>query len=90
MIYRIYTEDVKGSEKLVLGAIGKRFDCATLYKGIGVWKGSTEASLIIEIITDTPASGLFIHALAKELKTLLKQEAALVVGIEEKVNYLVT
>jgi len=48
-LYRIYTENknLKGI-KLILN---RAFESYTLLEGVGVWKGTEEKSLIIEVLS---------------------------------------
>ena len=70
--YRIYTEDLKDTERLVR----KYFNGFTVFKGIGYWKGSQERNLTIEILT--PYQELDkIRLLVNDIKKTNHQEAVL-------------
>ena len=75
--YRIHTEDV--NRKQIIELAGKRFDGFTVSFGIGHYKGDSEFSLILEIITSDAAS---IYLLAEEIRKANGQESVLVNRIE--------
>lgn len=75
--YRIMTEDKNRPELTAL--VTSRFDCFTIYHGVGYWRGNAEGSLTIEIIdVRGDISYEQIASLAKSIKRLNKQEAVLV------------
>jgi len=84
MIYRIYTEDVNTEE--TIKTVSRYFDCYTLFRAVGFWLGEKENSLCFEIVGNTPSEiqGNFMDkatAVAREIKTLNKQQAVLVVSL---------
>ena len=72
--YRIYTEDIKGTESIVKDF----FDSFTVISAIGVWQSSVEKAVIIEIITEeSEAYYKDIVDLAKQIKKKNKQQGVL-------------
>lgn len=71
MLIRICTED-KNSEHL-RELTSKYFDGFTLLRGMGVWKGNLEPSLIIEIAADNRVSPIIIEAKIEDLVFSIKQ-----------------
>jgi hypothetical protein len=76
-VFRIYIEDVTEQAEAVEMLVNSRLNCFTVYRAVGCWQGKQEQSLIIEVISDI-AMYFTVKALARELKTLLRQEAVLV------------
>jgi hypothetical protein len=76
VLYRLYTEDIKGTENLVSWG----FEGFTLIKAQGYWKGKVENSLVIEILVDTQndEADAKVFALADRIKACNKQESVLV------------
>jgi len=72
-LYRIYTEN-KNLEGIKM-ILNRAFESYTLLEGIGVWKGTEEKSLIIEVLSATPPA--YFKIVAEDIKELNKQEAAL-------------
>jgi hypothetical protein len=76
-LYRICTEakNVSGVKRLV----GAYFDGFDVKYGIGMWKGVSEDSLTIEIVTDDEAfTRSKIRQIARQIKLCNAQEAVLI------------
>jgi hypothetical protein len=73
-LYRIYTENknLKGI-KLILN---RAFESYTLLEGVGVWKGTEEKSLIIEVLSRISRG--YFDIVADDIKDLNQQQAVLV------------
>lgn len=77
MTLRIYTED-KNSEQVV-DLCNKYFSMYSMYRGMGVWKGTREPSLIIEVVDENEVkAGGLMQKLAKDIKRVNEQEAVLI------------
>ena len=74
--YRIYTEHTsRGSIDRICN---KYLDCYTVIETSGVWQGTSEKSLIIEIITGTDLTEqININKVCKEIKRVNNQDAVL-------------
>jgi hypothetical protein len=75
-LYRIYTEDT--NREAVQQLATDRFDAYTLIPSRGSWKGTTEASLILEVVGNDDDTYLAVHALATDIKVLNHQDAVLI------------
>ena len=75
--YRIHTEDV--NRQKIYSLAGFRFDGFTATYGTGFYKGESEHTLVLEIITSDPAS---VYLLAEEIRLANGQESVLVNRIE--------
>ena len=75
-LYRIYTEDA--NREAVQSLASNRFDAYTLIPSRGSWKGTTEPSLILEVVGNDDDSYLAVHALATDIKALNHQDAVLI------------
>ena len=88
MIYRIYTENINRHRVEFL--VGSFFDGYTVFEGTGVWKGTGERSLVIEILATndmTPKeSDHKVEKLAEQIKALNSQESVLVTS--QPVDYV--
>ncbi|MDO8632239.1 MAG: hypothetical protein Q7R41_17280 [Phycisphaerales bacterium] len=87
-IWKLYTERRDNLTEIV----ARHFDGATLTPATGLWRGKTEASMVIEIIEDDPGipenppytlggrrnSADRIAALARDIATTNAQESVLV------------
>jgi hypothetical protein len=86
MMIRLCTEDINSERVRELCA--KQFDCFTMFRGMGCWKGQLEPSLTIEIavLSDLPFD--IDHAkhdaekLARAIKLENQQEAVLIEYLE--------
>lgn len=74
-LWRIYTEDV--NRETVERLASEYFEGYTIYQARGVWKGTAENSLIIEIMGDVDPKA--VRELAQGIKHANSQEAVLVV-----------
>ena len=83
--YRIYTEDIKGTEDIVKDF----FDSFTIISAIGVWQDGVEKAVIIEIITEeSEAYYKDIVDLAKQIKKKNKQQGVLYTSEEVIAGYV--
>lgn len=82
MLYRICTENVNKDKVVKLAS--QYFDGFTVIEGQGYWKGTSEASLIIEYICndETAAVGGCVHNFAKAVRGHNKQECVLIQAIK--------
>ncbi len=83
MLYRIYTEN-KNYEQ-VKKLVTQYLQGATIIKAEGLWQGQWEQSLIIETFQ---LFGGGVFGLADAIKKLNKQDATLVIEINEAGHYL--
>lgn len=75
--YRIHTEDTNRPQIYALA--GRRFEGFTVTYGTGFYKGESEHTLTLEIITSDAAS---IYLLAEEIRRANGQESVLVNRME--------
>lgn len=76
--YRLYTED-KNAGRVISAIADAGIDGATVYETSGIWKGNTEASIVIEILIDeSQDKRAAIFALADRIKSMNNQEAAMI------------
>lgn len=73
MLYRILTEDK--NRKQVLKLVEEKCESATVIEAKGLWRGTWENSLIIEIDDEYFK---YIETLAEAIKELNKQDAVLI------------
>jgi len=74
--YKVYTENKDMG--IVVNALDRYgFDGATIYETIGIWKGDTEYSLVIEIFCAQNQDHA-VRAFADHLKSELQQESVMV------------
>jgi len=79
--YRIMTEDV--NRDMVVSLAAARFNCFSVFTGIGYWQGNGENNLTIEIIDLDGSIGTdSIESLAMAIKVANRQEAVLVTATE--------
>lgn len=83
MLYRILTENK--NRKVILDLTSKKFDGFTTYKAQGFWKGVSERSLIIEIVTNDEFE---IKELCKEIRDYNKQECILLESFNTNVTFI--
>lgn len=74
-IYRLHTEDM--NRPLIEKLVAASFNGFTILSGTGYWKGSSEATLVIEIIGDQH-DGLPVRRLAEQIRQANDQDAVLV------------
>lgn len=77
-LYRIYTEDKNRS--VVQAIVAEHFKGVTFFTGQGLWEGTIEDSLIIEILADEDEKT--IDFVAKRIKHINRQDAVLVTSQE--------
>ncbi len=82
MIYRILTEN-KNRES-IRKEVSRHFDGFTDYVGTGVYKGTRESSLTIEIDTFDDDNYIAIQKIAIYIKKLNSQECVLVQRIKSE------
>jgi hypothetical protein len=82
-MYRIYTEDV--NREAIQALADSFFDGYTLIPSVGVWAGTHEASLIVEVATEARDS---VHELASEIKALNHQQAVLVTHVRQDERFV--
>ncbi len=74
-IYRIYTEDV--NRQTIEDLAAQEFTSYTIIEAAGVWRGTKERSVIIEVIgTSSDKAG--VYAVAKQIRGYNNQDAVLV------------
>jgi hypothetical protein len=64
-MYRICTENKR--KKWICNLVAGHFGGFTVYKTMGYYKGQREKSLVIEIVTDSPADSLKIIRICKSI-----------------------
>jgi len=84
-LYRIYTEDKKNDVMITNLVARAGFDGATLLHGIGVYKGVSEYSLVIEV-----GSGALgrVQCLAEAIKAWNVQESVMIVTPENDMIFV--
>jgi hypothetical protein len=82
VIYRIYTE----YQENLIPLVKAHFNNATIYEGIGIYKGISEKCVIIEIIGNLETF-TFICSLADIIKKEYNQESVLITIQDIKVIY---
>ena len=81
MLYRLFTEDIMGTEEIA----GRFFDGFTVIKGTGYWKGDKEKSLCIEIVVESGAEAtteMLLHELVETINKQNNQECCLLQKIK--------
>ena len=73
MLYRIYTEDKHDGVAESLAALS--FDALTIIRTEGYWKGQSEDSMIIEVLTDCATT---VRLVAEKIRRVNDQEAVLI------------
>lgn len=78
VLYRLYTEDVAddGNSGLEL-LVGRYFPGATIYATFGLWQGSRESGLVVEIIATAADLQTIVHV-AGDIKVQNHQSSVLV------------
>ena len=78
-LFVIYTEDT--DREAIVKIVSKEFSSATLHPGqIGLWHGTEESSLSIEIIGHESSRGAVLKV-AAEIKSHNRQEAVMVTEV---------
>lgn len=77
ILHRLYMEDKNQAE--ILAMLRTYFDAYTLLSAQGIWKGTVENTLVIEIISDeAPAiADMKLRAIAEMIKQVNKQDCIL-------------
>ena len=78
MLYRILTEDKPNVQSLA----SRYFDAFTLIHATGIWRGTQEASAIIEIDATNADTWSKVQTLVTDLREYNHQEAVLVQRID--------
>ena len=74
-LYTLYTEDIGD----VAAIVARYFEGATLYSAIGLWQGTRELAMVVEILTDDSAETLQrIVNLAGDIKVINHQTSVIV------------
>lgn len=73
--YRLYVGVQPYAHSTAIEIIKRYFDGATLIPAIGLWRDETEASLVVEIVTDNRQA---IFNLAGDFRTVFGQSAVLI------------
>ena len=76
--YRLYTEDGPHYRPAVKRIVAQSFESFTLIEGVGLWQGTEEPCLIIEIITDAADADSLVRNLAGNICRTNNQSAILV------------
>jgi hypothetical protein len=76
MIIRLYTEDK--NREAIKEIVGQAFDGYSVIPCVGVWKGTEENGLIIEIIADESWAVATAQRIGEEIKQANQQEAVLI------------
>ena len=85
--YLLYTEDLGNSDQLST-IVNCYFDGCTFHNGNrGIWQGISEASLIIELITDNPQDDK-IDSLVNDIKRINSQESVMVITDNVNAKFL--
>ena len=80
MIYRIYTEDK--NRETIKAIMAEHFDGYSLIPCDGVWKGTSEPGLIVEVLTDHKGANGIMNRLARKIKAANQQESVLVAAVK--------
>jgi len=87
MLIRIYTED-KNSEGIT-DLCNKYLTGYTMYRGMGVWKGTREPALIVELIDQDELRGSnLMMKLARDIKKMNEQEAVLILKSQSSEEFV--
>lgn len=84
-LYRIYTEDKKDDVGITNLIAQAGFDGATLLHGVGVYKGISEHSLVVEIGADEFVP---VQCLAEAIKAWNVQESVMIVTPQNDVVFV--
>lgn len=87
-LYRIYTERPDAhDQRHIIAEVAKKFDGVTFYETLGLWKGQTEDSLVIELIADKSRRFDVEHWLVPWLRGYLSQESVMFTEQEVDVSF---
>lgn len=81
--YRIYTEDLPIVREYAIS----QFEGCTIISTLGVWKGTSEKAIIIEVLKEEPSDDAILFA-CKVIKGIGKQEAVLYTKHEVKGDFV--
>lgn len=89
MLYRVFTEN-KNRNRVIEPTVKKYFDAFTIVNATGYWNGTTEASVVIEIVVIEPSLAVQhnVELMAHELKRLNKQETVLIQVIANSAQFI--
>lgn len=73
--YRIYTEDKNTLD--IKTVVSEMFSSYSLTPCVGIWKGTEEYSLIVEILSDEPQGLLYAEIVANGIKVTNAQDSVL-------------
>lgn len=79
MLYRAMTEDI--NPEAVLAIVSKYYEGFTTYKATGFWKGISENSLIIEVVSEAKNEMATFRKMATDIRDFNKQQAVLIESI---------
>ncbi len=82
-LFRVYTQN-KNLEQ-TKEVLNNAFDGYTLIQGAGYWKGTSEKSLIIEIVTIDDA---LVYAVAERIKKDNHQKTILITSMDVSADFL--
>jgi len=74
--YRIYTEDINRDTNII-PILNSYFEGYTIIPAFGMWQGVSEASIVIEYITDHEYSDLKVRQVCDTIKHKNKQQSIL-------------
>jgi len=78
-LYRIYTENINIDK--IKSILNNHFENYTLIDSLGVWQGTEEKSLIIEVILrELTSNKEKISLVANEIKAINNQQAVLIIS----------
>jgi len=83
--YRIYTEN-KGIDRIIKLLDNCGFDGATIFRATGVWKGTAENSVVIEIFS-TGGVDDSIREFADKLCMLFEQESVMIQYFQANIEF---
>lgn len=84
---RLYTED-KNRDRITT-IVGEHFEGFSLIPCEGVWHGTIERGLIVEIASRTPVTDIpLARLIAQEIKAYNTQEAVLMTITKSDIEYL--
>ena len=77
-MYRIYTENknLEGIKEI----LNRTFNAYTLFEGLGVWRGTEEKNLTIEILSEI--APMYLALVVYDIKKANNQEAVLLTWYE--------
>lgn len=82
-MYQIYTE--RKNEQGIRTILNQYFPGYTILEALGMWKGVSEASMVIIIVTEEPQ---LVQAAAEDIKRMNEQESVLIVSTPATVTFI--